>query len=70
MAVKVNQVYAELGGKKRYLRVDELTDEDAVCTAGWPGRGGQVIWSRRAPVIPQAVLDNNTLYRLEQDVDE
>jgi hypothetical protein len=70
MAVKVNQVYSEIGGKKRYLRVDELSGDDAVCTAGWLGRGTQILWSHRAPVLPQAVLLNTSLYRLEQDVDE
>jgi hypothetical protein len=62
--VKKNQVYAECGNKNRYLRVDEIIDGTATCTAGWRGRGGQIIWSKRHPVLPLSVL---TSYRLEKD---
>jgi hypothetical protein len=66
MAVKQNQVYAELGGKKRYLRVEEVTDEEATCRAGWRVRNG-ISWSHRLPTFLLSVLADTTLFRLETD---
>jgi hypothetical protein len=66
MAVKLNQVYAELGAKKRYLMVDEIDGEEAVCLAGWKGRSG-IAWSHRRPVILLSELEDTTKFRLEQD---
>lgn len=66
MAVKQNQVYAELGGKKRYLRVEEVTDEEAICRSGWRVRNG-VAWSHRLPTFLISVLEDTTLFRLETD---
>lgn len=65
--VKVNQIYAELGGKRRYLKVKELVDDMAICVAGWKAKGIQISWSNREPVLPLSTLTDQTLYRLEQD---
>lgn len=67
MAVKNNQVYSEIAGKKRYLRVDEVIEDEAICTAGWRARGNQIVWTNRMPAVPTSVLEDTTLYRLEHD---
>jgi len=68
--VKVNQIYAELGGKKRYLKVKKIAEDVAVCLAGWRTRGNQVSWSNREPILLLSSLTDQSMYRLEQDADE
>ena len=64
--VKLNQIYAELEGKKRYLLVDQLSEDEATCIAGWRGRTG-IAWSHRRPVVPKSDLLDPSMYRLEAD---
>ncbi len=66
MSVKQNQIYAELGDKRRYLRVEEVTDTEATCTAGWRARQG-IVWSKRRPTFALEVLTDLSLFRLEAD---
>lgn len=68
MSVKKDQIYAEMGGKKRYLKVVDVAGGDVTCRAGWRGRGNRVTWTTRFPIVPMMNLLSPDLFRLEKEI--